>query len=157
MTPDVAKPYPMGVAEGEFPPPDASAGGNRGEWSDVVSARGPSAHPPPDPSVGADLRSVLPVASEDLGGGFRVVSVECYELGLIVRWLVAPPVNDWSPFPPVTVADDVGTHYLPGSGGSFGHASALRGDAMFRPAPPPEASILTVTHGDASVAISLAR
>jgi hypothetical protein len=110
---------------------------------------------PPDPSVGADLRTVLPVASEDLGGGFRVVSVECYDLGLIVRWLVSPPVDDWSPFPPVSVADDVGTRYRPGSGGSFGHATAIRGDAMFRPTPPPEASVLTIRHGDASVAVKL--
>jgi hypothetical protein len=98
----------------------------------------------------------LPVASDDLGAGVRVVSVECYDLGLIVRWLVSPPVDDWAPFPPVTVTDDVGTDYRPGSGGSFGHATALRGDAMFRPAPPPEASLLTIAHGDATVAVSLA-
>jgi hypothetical protein len=99
----------------------------------------------------------LPVASEDLGGGFRVVSVECYDLGLIVRWLVSPPVDDWSPFPPVTVADDVGTEYRSTSGGSFGHETALRGDAMFRPAPPPAASVLTIAHCHQSVAVSLAR
>jgi hypothetical protein len=112
---------------------------------------------PPDPSVGADLRSVLPVASKDLGGGFRVVSVECYDLGLIVRWLVSPPVDDWSPSPPVTVADDVGTEYRYTSGGSFGHATALRGDTMFRPAPPRGASVLAIAHRDASVAVNLTR
>ena len=109
---------------------------------------------PSDPSVGADLRRVLPVASDDLGGGFRIVSVECYELGLIVRWLVSPPRDDWSPFPPVTVADDVGTEYRYTSGGGFGHASALRGDTMFVPAPPPSASILTIWHQDRSVAVT---
>jgi len=44
------------------------------------------------------------VASEDLDAGFRIVSVEVYDLGLIVRWLVSPPVDDWSPLPPVSVA-----------------------------------------------------
>ena len=111
----------------------------------------------PDPSVGADLRSVLPVASEDLGGGFRVVSVECYDLGLIVRWLVSPPVDDWSPFPPVTVTDDMGTEYRYTSGGSFGHTTAIRGDTMFRPAPPPAASVLAIAHRDGSVAVNLTR
>jgi hypothetical protein len=111
---------------------------------------------PPDPSVGADLRSVVPVASDDLGGGFRIVSVECYELGLIVRWLVSPPSDDWSPSPPVTLADDVGTKYRHTSGGAFGHATADRGDAMFVPAPPPAASVLTISHHDRSVAVSLA-
>jgi hypothetical protein len=99
---------------------------------------------PLDPSVGADLRSVVPVASDDLGGGFRIVSVECYELGLIVRWLVSPPIDDWSPSPPVTLADDVGTEYRHTSGGAFGHATD-RGDAMFVPAPPAAASVLTIS------------
>jgi hypothetical protein len=112
---------------------------------------------PPDPSVGADLRSVLPVASENLGGGFRIVSVECYDLGLIVRWLASPPVDDWSPLPPVSVADDVGTEYRYTSGGGFGHSTALRGDTMFQPAPPRGASALTISHGDASVDVKLAR
>jgi hypothetical protein len=107
--------------------------------------------------VGADLRSVLPVASEDLGGGFRIVSVECYDLGLIVRWLASPPVDDWSPLPPVSVADDVGTEYRYTSGGAFGHSTALRGDTMFLPAPPRGASALTISHGDASVEVKLAR
>jgi hypothetical protein len=111
---------------------------------------------PLDPSIGADLRSVLPVASEDLGGGFRVVSVERYDLGLIVRWLASPPVDDWSPLPPVTLDDDVGTSYRYTSGGSFGHATARRGDTMFVPAPPPTATSLTISHRDASVAVSLA-
>src|SRR4051794_11426672 len=111
---------------------------------------------PPNPSVGADLRNVLPVAREDLGGGFRVVSVECYDLGLIVRWLASPPVDDWSPFPPVTVADDVGTEYRYTSGGGFGHSTALRGDTMFQPAPPSAASVLTISRRDASVAVTLA-
>ena len=112
---------------------------------------------PPAPSVGTDLQSVLPVASEDLGGGFRVVSVECYDLGLIVRWLASPPVDDWSPFPPVTVADDVATEYCYTSGGTFGHATALRGDTLFRATPPPAASLLTISHRDASVTVGLAR
>jgi hypothetical protein len=110
---------------------------------------------PDDPSIGAELRRVLPVASDDLGGGFRIVSIECYELGLIVRWLVSPPVDDWSPSPPVTVADDVGTEYRHTSGGAFGHTAAVRGDAMFVPAPPPDASVLTISHHDRSVAVNL--
>jgi hypothetical protein len=110
---------------------------------------------PPDPSVGADLRRVLPVASDDLGGGFRVVSVEIYELGLIVRWLVSPPVDDWSPSPPVMLADDVGTDYRHTSGGGFGHLTVERGDAMFVPTPPPAASVLTISHHDRSVAVNL--
>ena len=106
--------------------------------------------------MGAALQSVLPVMSDDLGGGFRVVSVECYERGLIVRWLVSPAVDDWSRLPPVKVVDDVGTEYRYTSGGGFGHATALRGDTMFRPAPPPAASRLTISHRDASVTVSLA-
>jgi hypothetical protein len=100
---------------------------------------------------------VLPVASDDLGAGFRVVSVECYEAGLIVRWLVSPPEDTWSPYPPVAVSDDLGTSYRYTSGGAFGHSSALRGDTMFVPAPPREASALTITHGDGTVAVALHR
>lgn len=111
---------------------------------------------PNDPSVGADLRRVLPVASDDLGGGFRIVSVEFYERGLIVRWLVSPPVDDWSPYPPVTLTDDVGTEYRYTSGGAFGHLTAERGDAMFVPAPPPAATVLTISHHDRSVAVNIA-
>jgi len=106
--------------------------------------------------VGTDLHSVLPVASEDLGGGFRVVSVEYYDLGLIVRWLASLPVDDWSPFPPVTVADDVAREYRYTSGGTFGHTTGLRGDTLFRATPPPAASLLTISHRDGSVTVGLA-
>jgi hypothetical protein len=58
-------------------------------------------------------------------------------------------------FPAITVVDDVGTEYRYTSGGSFGHETATRGDMMFRPAPPPAASILTIAHRDASVAVRL--
>jgi hypothetical protein len=76
-------------------------------------------------------------------------------LGLIVRWLVSPPSDDWSPSPPVTVADDVGTEYRHTSGGAFGHDTAVRRDAMFIPARPPTAAVLTISHGGESVDVNL--
>jgi hypothetical protein len=111
---------------------------------------------PAEPSVGADLRRVLPVASDDLGGGFRIVSVELYAAGLVVRWLASPPKDRWSPHSPLVICDDVGTGYQYIGGGSFGRADALWGDTMLVPAPPGEASALTIAHGDETVVVNLA-
>ena len=114
---------------------------------------------PDQPTVGVKLRSVFPVASNDLGFGTRVVSVEIYDRGLILRWLAAPPPLDFDPISDehlFQVSDDVGTRYQYVSGGAFGHADALRGDSMYVPAPPDHAKRLDLFRNDSRVSVRLA-
>jgi hypothetical protein len=113
-------------------------------------------------SIGLNLVRVIPVMSDDLGEGFRIVSVELYDRGLVVRWLSpserdidAPPFLSGSLVQPVDVSDDQGTTYRPISGGAFGHVGSLRGESLIVPAPPPEAAVLTVSHENATVTVHI--
>ncbi|MGB2876359.1 MAG: hypothetical protein WBB76_12930 [Gaiellaceae bacterium] len=111
-----------------------------------MSARGP--HPPELLTVGVELRRVIPVASDDLGRGIRVVSVEIYDRGLVVRWLAVPSPEDLDSVtrePLFALSDDAGTRYDYFSGGSFGHSNAVRGDALYTPAPPGNATTLDLS------------
>jgi hypothetical protein len=86
------------------------------------------------PSVGGDLRRVLPVASEELSGGLRIVSVECYADGLVVRWLAPAAFTDHGMLgPPVQLHDDSGTSYRFVGGGASGHADTIRGETLLSP------------------------
>ena len=111
--------------------------------TDWLSARGPQL--PELPTVGTDLRAVIPVASRDIGGGVRIVSIEIYDQGVVVRSLIVPPPDDphslaqWQAF---ELSDDAGTRYRHFSFGSFGHKEAVRGEALFVPAPPDTATTL---------------
>ena len=125
------------------------------------SARGP--YLPEQPTVGIELRRVIPIASDDLGRGTRVVSVEIYNQGLIVRWLIAPPPDDLDdqvthfPHAPLfALSDDAGTHYNYLSSGGFGSSDATRGDELHRPAPPEEATALDLTHRGERIRVRLA-
>jgi hypothetical protein len=118
--------------------------------TDSLIARGQRL--PELPTVGTDLRAVIPVASEDHGGGVRVVSIEIYDQGVAVRSLVAPPSDDLDSLAQgqaFALSDDAGTSYRYFSGGSFGHRDAVRVEALYVPAPPPTATTLAVSyHGE---------
>jgi hypothetical protein len=121
----------------------------------VSEAQGMSA-PPEQPSVGGDLRRVIPVASQELSGGLRIVSVECYLDGLVVRWLAPGVFIDQGTLgPPVELHDDLGTTYRFVGGGASGHADAVRGDALFVPAPPPAASRLHLSRNGQTMEVPL--
>jgi hypothetical protein len=126
------------------------------EETDWLSARGPQL--PELPSVGTDLRAVIPVASRDLGDGVRVVSVEIYDKGVVVRSLVAPPPDKSHPPTPgqaFELSDDAGTRYRHFSFGSFGHKEAVRGEALYVPAPPDRATTLTVAFRGQRLSVEL--
>jgi len=57
--------------------------------------------------------------------------------------------------PLFALSDNAGTPYRYFSGGSFGHSNAVRGDAMYVPAPPDNAATLDVSHRGRRVTIRL--
>jgi hypothetical protein len=124
--------------------------------TDWLIARGPQF--PELPTVGTDLRAVIPVASRDLGGGVRIVSIEIYDQGVVVRSLVAPPPDDLhsqTHGQAFELSDDIGTRYRYFSFGSFGHKEAVRGEALYVPAPPDTATTLAVSHHGQRLSVQL--
>jgi len=100
------------------------------------------------PSIGA----VVPVAAS-VRDDLTVISIERYEGGLAVRWLHAADGRWDDALGGIAVSDDLGTTYeLVGSGGFgpadayFGGAGCIRGESLFRPAVPSEATTLRVAY-----------
>jgi hypothetical protein len=104
-------------------------------------------------SGGVDLLSVRPV-NVSLGA-IRIVSVELYEDGLVVRWLAAPPPDQSGVA--IDVADDQGTHYVGAGSGSFGNDSVHRGESCFTPAVPSEATQLQISSRGQTTALDISR
>ena len=119
-------------------------------------ARGPRL--PELPTVGTDLRAVIPVAGEDLGGGVRLISIEIYDKGMVVRVLASPPPDDFHSLTgrkAFALSDDAGTRYRYFSGGAQGRGDATRVEANYVPAPPDGARVLAVSYHDQSVSVQL--
>ena len=132
---------------------------------------------PFDDFVGLDLRRVVTAPRQDQHS-VRVLAVELYADGVIARFLVLG-ARDFSGFAGATgddpagrvsfsLADDLGTAYRWSKTGSTlvlatgepgalsgAHAPILRGDAVFVPAVPPEASQLTVVTVEGLVEVPL--
>jgi hypothetical protein len=122
------------------------------------------------PTVGTDLRAVIPVASDDLGGGVRLISIEIYDKGVALRLLATPgpdPPRRLGDPPPdsyldsvalgqtFALSDDAGTRYRYLSGGAWGHADAARIEALYVPAPPDGVRSLVVSYHDQRVSVRL--
>jgi ClpA/ClpB-like protein len=95
------------------------------------------------------LRQVVPVAQQ-LSDGTWIVSVEIWNNWLVLRWATPEPRHR-SDHPghreqmAWLVADDVGTSYTRYAGGGGGTPDeGFHYDAHFKPAPPPEATLLLV-------------
>jgi hypothetical protein len=109
------------------------------------------------------------VASDDLGGGVRIVSIEIYDKGVALRLLATPgPESPRLGDPPsdsyldsvalgrtFSLSDDVGTHYRYFSGGAFGHEDAIRVEALYAPAPPATATTLATSYRGERVSVRL--
>ena len=116
----------------------------------------------PQPSFrGSVLRAVRPVEDGDLGH-VRLLTVEIYEDGVIVRWVLPKvefPVERDEPLVQVSlsVSDDLGTDYQFVTGGWRGSGGApIRGEAIYAPGAPVGARRLSITHEGASAGVDLA-
>jgi hypothetical protein len=98
---------------------------------------------------------LLPAPQVD-DGTTRLQSAELYEDGLIVRWVALKYSLDLErehesalelPDPQVRVSDDAGTEYDSDGGGAGAGLRGCRGYAEFVPAPPDNATRLTVIGG----------
>jgi hypothetical protein len=100
------------------------------------------------------------VCSRLLADRLRVVSLEIYEDGVLVRYLIPTDgeFDLWSeqPHTEIGLADDAGTPYSYVSSGGSGVADAIRGDVHFIPAPPPHVDAVSVRHRGDSIRIGLA-
>jgi hypothetical protein len=121
-----------------------------------------------DSFTGLNLRRVLVAPKGFNHEDVKVLAIELYDDGLIVRW-VCPglelPVPDFADsdtatvetfdLPSFEVRDDVGTRYRI-EGASGGDAvGAVRGESVYVPAIPAEARKLTVVTGARSVELNL--
>lgn len=84
-----------------------------------------------------DLLGVVLGPPEE-AGGFRVVAVELYPAGLVMRWAARE-------VPELALADDVGTDYEERDGeADVTGGRRFRGHTAFAPALPPDATLLAV-------------
>ena len=95
---------------------------------------------------GVRLQRVLPLDAPL--GHLRLVSLELYEDGVVVRWLGQADTAG-SPLM-VRVDDDVDTYYYPAGTGAFGNAQVRRGESCFVPRVPDLASTLVISSGSSS-------
>lgn len=103
---------------------------------------------PEVPDVGVALKAVVPIR-ERTSWIWQLVSAELYEGGVVIRWLGTtdepPHAHELAP-PVIGLEDDQGTNYVPCGVGWFGNR-AIRGESLFTPRFPAEASILVVVVG----------
>lgn len=120
------------------PPDDVRDVGENG-----AAGRSDPARQPPAP-LGA-IRSVAAVCAP-VTADVTVLSVEFFEHGLVVRWLLARP--DVEHAPRLEVRDDTGCRYVRGGGGSFTGDRATRGEDVYRPAVRPMATRLSISSSE---------
>ncbi len=121
-----------------------------------------------DDFTGLNLRRVLvPPAAADRED-VKVLAVELYDDGLIVRWAcpgLEIPVPDFADsdtstvetfhLPSFEVGDDVGTRYwIQGANGSDA-AGSVRGESIYEPTVPADAKTLTVSTGERVIKLEL--
>jgi hypothetical protein len=94
---------------------------------------------------------VIPVTQKL--GPVRIVSVELYQDGLVVRWIAAASGmrNRYS----ISVGDDRNTLYASAGSGSFGNDVVERGESTFVPAVPSAARELKLTLGKSTVSVPI--
>jgi hypothetical protein len=114
-----------------------------------------------DPRVflGTDLRAVH-LAPDQGGPGLRVLSVELYADGVIVRYVVVdfvpPSAGDAWKWPQLEIGDDVGTEYEQvGASAGSGDGGPLRGEIRFIPEVPSTAALVTVQTDGGSVSVPI--
>jgi hypothetical protein len=111
------------------------------------------------------VRSVA--APSQLGVTVPILAVELFEDGFYVDYTydTAPPTLDLEmtaeqffareKHPEVKVEDDLGTEYFESGGGGEGGVRVSHSSRGFAPAPPPDARVLRITAGDATVEFGL--
>jgi hypothetical protein len=100
---------------------------------------------------GDGLRQVVVPVAEGFPDDTRVVSVEVWDHGVVVRWAKTAPEPRVALTPPSStfawlISDDRETEYtqVGGHGGHSNPSRPLRGEAEFEPAPPADATVLRI-------------
>lgn len=101
---------------------------------------------------GTELDDVLVVNAPV--GPLRIVSVELYDDGVVVRW-IRPRIQADVGGPRLTLGDDVGTMYAPSAFGSHGNNEVERGESSFAPGVPKTATALRLRFNDEHLAVRL--
>ena len=102
--------------------------------------------------MGRLLRVVLPPDEPDPEQRFRLLALEIFEDGVVVRYMrirdlaaPEPPEAAARVWDGVTISDDVATRYELRGGGAFGDEHIAHGMWAYAPAPPTGAGTLTAT------------
>ena len=107
------------------------------------------------------LRGVYPAGPATwAGAALRIVCVECYDDGILVRWHARDlESGDAAWERALEIGDDLGTAYAPQSSSSgwtqLTGGYRVSGETTFDPAPPPAATRLQVRSGDAPLELDL--
>ena len=114
------------------------------------------------PFRGVELEGVVVAPRRPDSPGLHLLAAELYADGVILRWVLVPPGGnpsqsrsaDHQPPQGFSLWDDAGTAYTPQGGGWIpGHY--LRGDTVFVPAVPAEATTLEIAAGPHRASLEL--
>jgi hypothetical protein len=108
---------------------------------------------------GECLERVVILPEEGNNGSVKLLAVELYEDGLVVRWLrrASAPASPAAPGGGLSIADDRATEYLLDDLSAGAGEASFHGRTAFTPAVPRDARTLRIRYADeAEVAVELA-